>query len=541
MTRRRFSFSRPRSRTAVLLGGLLSSALVLSGCSIYDAPLPGGPDTGKNPVKVTLMFRDVLDLVPQSTVKVDDVTVGKVTKIDLKGYVAKVTIALPRKVDLPDNATAQIRQTSLLGEKFVDLEQPRSPSSKKLSNGDVIGLDRTGRNPEVEEVFGALALLLNGGGVGQLKTIASELNNAFSGRESDVRSVLDQIREFTTTLDQNKSSVVQALENTNRLAVALRKQDKTIKATLDDVPSALASINRQRDDLVKLLKSLTRLSGVGVRVIQASKESTINSLRDLAPVLSGFAQAGQNFPKSFQVFLTYPFVDEAVGRDPQVARNLHMGDYTNLSVKLDLNLDLLKGLLPTLPGLPSQVCAALDQVLQTTRTRVNAAAQQIVDSLPANPLITAQEKQALKNAIINGSGSQAGILDTAIQQATAQCKAPSPQSLLDAGSAIVANLISILGILTAGQLTQLLNGTLGTVTGTLGTVLSGVPGSSGLGNSGTVGGGGGILGGGNGLVPRAQLGKGYQAPTPIDPFGLEAKGYDPGVGTILFQGVATQK
>ena len=107
------------------------------------------------------------------------------------------------------------------------------------------------------------------------------------------------------------------------------------------MPATLRSVNRQRDDLVKLLQALNRLSGVGVRVIQASKESTINSLRELAPVLDGFAKAGQNFPKSFQVFLTYPFVDEAVGRDPQVARNLHMGDYTNLSVNLDLSLDLL--------------------------------------------------------------------------------------------------------------------------------------------------------------------------------------------------------
>ena len=89
-------------------------------------------------------------------------------------------------------------------------------------------------------------------------------------------------------------------------------------------------MNSQRADLVKLLKALDRLSGVGVRVIRASKESTINSLRHLGPVLEGFAKAGDNFPKSFQVFLTYPFIDEAVGRNPQVARNLHMGDYTNL-------------------------------------------------------------------------------------------------------------------------------------------------------------------------------------------------------------------
>ena len=51
------------------------------------------------------------------------------------------------------------------------------------------------------------------------------------------------------------------------------------------------------------------------------------------------------------MFLTYPFVDEVVGRDPQVARNLHMGDYTNLSVKLDLVDDPVS--LPTLPTGPA--------------------------------------------------------------------------------------------------------------------------------------------------------------------------------------------
>ncbi len=78
-----------------------------------------------------------------------------------------MAVEIPKDASLPDNAVAQIRQTSLLGEKFVDLDEPQEPSSDLLGGQDVIGLDRTGRNPEVEEVFGALSLLLNGGGVGQ--------------------------------------------------------------------------------------------------------------------------------------------------------------------------------------------------------------------------------------------------------------------------------------------------------------------------------------------------------------------------------------
>ena len=100
----------------------------------------------------------------------------------------------------------------------------------------------------------------------------------------------------------------------------------------------MASINRQRDDLVKMLKALADLSSVGTRVIRSSKTATIDSLRALAPTLTKLAEAGDALPKSLQVFLTYPFVDAVVGTNPAQARNLHMGDYTNLSAQLDLDL-----------------------------------------------------------------------------------------------------------------------------------------------------------------------------------------------------------
>ena len=67
----------------------------------------------------------MLDLVPDSTVKVDDVTVGKITDISLEGYTAEVTMQLRNDTRLPDNAVATIQQTSLLGEKFVQLAGAR--------------------------------------------------------------------------------------------------------------------------------------------------------------------------------------------------------------------------------------------------------------------------------------------------------------------------------------------------------------------------------------------------------------------------------
>ena len=344
-----------RSRAGRMAAMACAGALALSGCDfdVYSLPLPGGADLGDEQYSVKVEFRDVLDLVPQSSVKVNDVTVGKVTDIEVDGYQAEVTLALRGDVDLPDNALAEIRQTSLLGEKFVSLKPPATAASgNKLSDGDVIPLENSGRNPEVEEVLGAMSLLLNGGGVAQLKTISAELNKAFEGRESDVRSVLNQLDTFTAQLDKNKQDIITAIESLNRLAISINEQRGSIELALDEMPEALASIDKQRDDLVKMLQALDDLSSVATRVIRDSKATTIQSLRSLDPTLTKLAEAGDSLPKAFQVFLTYPFVDEVVGRNPAQARNLHMGDYTNLSVQMDI--DLTKGL-PTVPGPPGPV------------------------------------------------------------------------------------------------------------------------------------------------------------------------------------------
>jgi phospholipid/cholesterol/gamma-HCH transport system substrate-binding protein len=460
----------PGRRLATLVAGL-TGALALSSCSIYDVPLPGGPDVGSDPIKVHVMFRDVLDLVPQSTVKVDDVTVGKVSSIKLRGYTADVTVVLPKSVDLPDNARAEIRQTSLLGEKFVSLSKPSSPSGK-LGNGDTIGLENSGRNPEIEEVFGALALLLNGGGVGQLKTISEELNTAFGGREDQVRSIITQISSFMGQLDANKESIVTALENVNRLAVELRRQDGTIKDALDDLPAAIESVNGQRKDLVRMLQALSNLSSVGVRVIQASKESTIDSLRNLAPVLESFAKAGQDLPKSLQVFLTYPFIDEAVGRDPQVAEDLRMGDFTNLSISLSLDLFNL----PSIPGLAPGVSLAdvLDTCKTTPLAPVCSTLGTLLDGQQLKGLCTLAAALCAGSEA-NGGGGQAN----------------------DGG----------------GLLSGLTSGTTSS---------------------------GGLLGGLLGSLGRTAPNAGYDPHAPQDPFLLSGTGYDPGLGTLLIQGVAVK-
>ncbi|TAL22238.1 MAG: MCE family protein, partial [Frankiales bacterium] len=96
-----------RVPTTLLVGGL--AVATLTGCGFRGAasiPLPGGQGQGDDAYELTVEFQDVLDLVPQSAVKVDDVTVGSVTDITVDGYTARVVLTVNPEVELPANTTA---------------------------------------------------------------------------------------------------------------------------------------------------------------------------------------------------------------------------------------------------------------------------------------------------------------------------------------------------------------------------------------------------------------------------------------------------
>ena len=340
------------ARLAVTATVAVALATSLAGCTgVTDLPLPGGAATGGDAYHVTVDFADVLDLVPRSAVKVDDVTVGAVDHVALNGWHARVTLRLARSVQLPDNAVAELRQTSLLGEKFVSLSPPPGGGARgRLGEGDSIPLARSGRNPEVEEVLSALSLVLNGGGVAQLKTINVELTRAMSGHEDDIHDAISQLDTFVGGLDQHKADVVRAIDGLDRLSARLEAQKGQVAAAVDDLGPGLKVLADQRRQLTSMLAALSDLGRVGTRVVNASRADTVANLRALDPILSKLSEAGTNLPGALEMLVTYPF--------PQAATVAVQGDYTNLRITADLDLrsiltNLKGGGAPALPALPT--------------------------------------------------------------------------------------------------------------------------------------------------------------------------------------------
>ena len=337
----------------------LAGCVVLSGCQFKGAaaiPLPGGAGGGAGAYHVTAEFSDVLDLVPQSAVKVNDVAVGRVTSIEVgpTGYTARVRLQIAKGVTLPENAQASLRQTSLLGEKFVSLDPPTVEAPVgTLRDGATIGLDRTARNADVEEVLAALSLVLNGGSLEQLQVINRELTLALHGRESKVRDLLTQLNTFVGGLDKQKADIVRALDGLDKLTGRLAAQRTTLEVGLRDIPAGVSVLADQRAQLTRVLTGLSRLGTVAVRIIHASQQNTTADLRSLEPILTSLNRAGKDLPDSLELLTTYPF--------PKTVREGIKGDYANLFATADVNLigagkNIIPGpiasALPSLPPLP---------------------------------------------------------------------------------------------------------------------------------------------------------------------------------------------
>lgn len=325
-----------RGRLMAGVVGVLVTMLVASGCQFdgaYDLPLPGNKVAKDDGYIVTADFRDALNVVPRTAVMINDVVVGQVTEVRRSGWHARVKFLVRKDIRLPENVEVDVRQTSLLGEKYIALVEPGkgTASRRRLSAGDFIPLSRTGRNPEVEEVLGALSMVLSGGGIGQLKTISVEMNKMLNGRQDQARHLLGNLDRLVAGLDDQRSDIVSAMDSINRLSSTLVKEKKTIGDAIDSMGPALKVLNDQHASLMRMLRQLDRLGEVGTRVLDASTENVVASLRHLQPTLTELADAGDALPKGLSLIASFPF--------PKEAGNIAKGDYANALFKIDFDLN----------------------------------------------------------------------------------------------------------------------------------------------------------------------------------------------------------
>lgn len=323
---------RSRIWVAALLATVLASVTGCEWRGVNSLKLPGTAGGGDGSFNVQVQLPDAVNIEPNSRVRVNDVTIGNVMKVERQGWHALLTLRLSRDVELPENATATLGQTSLLGSLHVELAPPtHEPPRGRLHAGSLIPLASAKSYPTTEQTLSAASLLLNGGGLGNLQDITKSLSSAFSGREQDLRNLVGQLNDFVAHLNDQTGDIIAATESLNNLAGQFAEKRPVLDAALQTVPEATNVLKEQRKNLTDLLTRLGQFSALTTDAIDRSKDSLVAELKQLGPILNSLANAGPDLTRSLSTLATYPWPNETLEKWMR-------GDYANLTAVVDLTL-----------------------------------------------------------------------------------------------------------------------------------------------------------------------------------------------------------
>lgn len=315
---------------------LVVAALMLSSCGwqgISNLQVPGGPGEGADSYTVYVQVPNTLAINGNSQVMVADVVVGTIKSIDLKNWVATLTLGVQKHVKLPKNATAKIGQTSLLGSQHVELAAPADPSPVRLKNGDTIPLKNSSAYPTTEQTLASLALVLNGGGIPNLEILQNEVNNIFIGRAPQIRAFLGKLDTFISQVDQQRDDINHAIDSTNRLLAYAANRSDVLDRVLTDVPPLIQHFadKEYQQRLINAVDAVGRLSDVVDQSLSPSRNNLHQDLQGLQCPLRELGRGAPDVLGAVKLLGTLPFDIDAV---PKAFR----GDFYNLSLTLDSTL-----------------------------------------------------------------------------------------------------------------------------------------------------------------------------------------------------------
>ena len=319
------------------MAGLLAVACVagLPGCQwrgLNSLSLPGTTGTGDDSYTIQAQLPDVVTIQQNTRVRVADVNVGNVTKIEVQDWHALVTMRINGDVHLPANSTAKVGQTSLLGSQHIELAPPTDEAPEgELKNGGLIPLSRASTYPTTEQTLASVSVLLNGGGLGQLQEINQAFATALTGREDDMKSLLVQLDTFITQLNAQTDDIITATEKLNSLAGQVAAKDQAVDRALTTIPQALAVLADSRAKLADAIDALGKFGAIAADTVHQTQDSLVDNLRNLAPVLRELANAGPALTRGLDFLSTYPWVKSTIP-------NWFRGDFANITLVIDLTL-----------------------------------------------------------------------------------------------------------------------------------------------------------------------------------------------------------
>lgn len=274
---------------------------------------------------VTAEFKDLGPITPQATVKISGVIVGTTGQptIDPDRHLAMLPMTLDQNaLPLHTDATATVRQISLIGEKYIDLN-PGSPSAPVMQPGQNLPVSQTSLANDYQNIVQTLSDPAAAG----LSSVTRTFGEGINGRGENVQKILQELgpafgdgNQLVQSLNRQNGILGQIVDQiqpiTNGLAAdGGRTLDRTVGSATNLLGTTAANEAQLRDTIAQLpstlsaaQKTLDDLTGTA-----HAGEDTLSTLRPTADNLANISRELQKFTDSANPALksANPLLDRA--------------------------------------------------------------------------------------------------------------------------------------------------------------------------------------------------------------------------------------
>ena len=280
-----------------------------------------------HPTVVTVKAEQAgLQLAKFGDVRRHGALVGHVQSIGNDGKTAVIKLALvPAEAkNIPQNSSVEILPTTLFGQKYISLVDPKTPSIRAMSNGDVIPASRVETNVELQKILADLFPLLRSIRPADLSSTLYALATALRGRGTELGETFEKLDGYLTTMNVHLPTLQQDLVLLARVSKTYSIAAPDLVRLLRNATTTARTVTGKESELHAFIQDVTGLGETSTRVLTANEANIVKAPAVSRPLLGLLDTYSPELPCLIKGAARYAGRLNQIFRDGKVWQSMHL-------------------------------------------------------------------------------------------------------------------------------------------------------------------------------------------------------------------------
>lgn len=234
--------------------------------------------------ELSVIVDDASGIESGDPVRVAGVNVGEVRSVNRipEDATVEITFGVDQEVEISDGSFASVRLRTLLGKKYLHLEDPGS--GPVLTPGAVIPLAQTESSTDVDTLLNAAEPTVEQVEVDTINQLLGSVDRTLAGRGEELRSVFSDLGDLAGTLADREQELDRLIGSTADLSEVVGDRDEELTQVLHGLDVVLATLAQRGGSLTSLVDGVDGLSQTLTPLLAENRSEFTTLFADLDTV-----------------------------------------------------------------------------------------------------------------------------------------------------------------------------------------------------------------------------------------------------------------